>query len=197
MNTTQPTNVGQNISNSIYVLKETYKNLNLLFSELDRIAEKEGFIPLTPKFLRWKSDSDYEGWLTSNFIKLYQEEKDSPLKHIQNLKDGFIYGIEVDLEGEDNYPTISLTRYQFDFSEWNRIPTISDHWIFWDPFRLDRFFEITKVNDVWTSTTLEKSKIRYWGMQSAVSIEIPLVSITSPEDISTKIFLELENLPKF
>lgn len=197
MNTTQLTNVGQNISNSIFVLKETYKNLNLLFSELDRIAEKEGFIPLTPKFLRWKSDSDYDGWLTNNFIKLYQLEKDVPLKHIQNLKDGFIYGIEVDLEGENNYPTISLTRYQFDFSEWNKIPTISDHWVFWDPFRVDKFFEITKINGVWTSTTLEKAKNRYWGMQSAVSIDIPLLSITSPEDISSKIFAELENLPIF
>ncbi|MGE7673154.1 hypothetical protein ACQKMV_06150 [Lysinibacillus sp. NPDC094403] len=197
MNTTQLTNVGQNISNSIYVLKETYKNLNLLFSELDRIAEKEGFIPLTPKFLRWKSDSDYDGWLTNNFIKLYQVEKDVPLIHIQNLKDGFIYGIEVDLEGENNYPTISLTRYQFDFSEWNKIPTISDHWVFWDPFRVDKFFEITNINGVWTSTTLEKAKNRYWGMQSAVSIDIPLLSITSPDDISSKIFAELENLPIF
>lgn len=195
MNTTQTTNVGQNISNSIYVLKETYKNLNLLFSELDRVAEKEGFIPLTPKFLRWKSDSNYEGWLTSNFIKLFQVEKDSPLKHIENLRDGFIYGIEVDLEGEDNYPIISLTRYQFDFSEWSRIPTISDHWIFWDPFRVDRFFEINKINDIWTSTTLEKAKIRYWGMQSAVSIDIPLLSVTSSEDIRDKILLELKNLP--
>ncbi|RHW37453.1 hypothetical protein D1B33_07880 [Lysinibacillus yapensis] len=197
MNSTQPTNVGQNISNSIYVLKETYKNLNLLFSELDRIAEKEGFIPLTPKFLRWKSDSNYNGWLTSNFIKLYQIEKDPPLKHIQNLKEGFIYGIEVDLEGEDNYPIISLSRYQFDFSEWFRIPTTSDHWIFWDPFRKDKFFEINKVNDVWISKTLEKSKIRYWGMQNAVSIEIPLVSITSSEEIRSKIFLEFNNLPSF
>ena len=195
MSTEPTTNVGQNISNAVYVLKETYKNINLLFSELDRIGEKEGFIPITPKFLRWKSDSDYDGWLTNNFIKLYQVEKDSPLKHLQNLKEGFIFGIEIDLIGEENYPTISLTRYHFDFSEWTRTPTISDHWVFWDPFRIEKFFEITKDNGVWTSIPLEKTKSRYWGMKSAVSIEIPLVSITSPEDISMKIFQELENLP--
>lgn len=195
MSTTQSTNMGQNISNAVYVLKETYKNLNLLFSELDRIGENEGFISITPRFLRWKSDSDYDGWLTSNFIKLYQVEKDSPLKHLQDVKDGFIYGIEVDLVGEENYPTISLTRYKFDYSGWNKTPAVSDHWIFWDPFRLEKFFDITQDNGVWIRKTLEKAKSRYWGMQSAVSIEIPLVSITSPEDISIKIFQETENLP--
>lgn len=65
------TNTGQNISNIVYVLRETFKNLNLLFSELDQIGEEEGFVSITPRFSRWRSDSDYEGWLTSNFIKFY------------------------------------------------------------------------------------------------------------------------------
>ncbi|RHW43464.1 hypothetical protein D1B31_02045 [Neobacillus notoginsengisoli] len=195
MSTTIPTSNGQNISNAVNVLRETYKNLNLLFSELDRIGEKEGFISITPRFLRWKSDSDYDGWLTTNFIKLYQVEKDPNLKHLPNLKDGFIYGIEVELEGEEDYPTISLTRYQFDYSQWQKTPAISDHWVFSDPFRVKKFFNISNDNGIWTSKPLEKGRGRYWGIQCAVSMDIPLLAITSPEDISTNIFQKLENLP--
>jgi hypothetical protein len=188
------TDMGQNISNAVYVLKETYKNLNLLFSELDRIGEKEGFISITPRFLRWKSDSDYDGWLTSNFIKLYQLEEDLPLNNVPNMRDGSIYGIEVDLR-ENEYPIISLIRYNFEYYGWTRMPAISYHKVFWDPFRVEKFFDITETNGLWISTPLEKAKDRYLGMQNAVAREIPLLSITSPEDIKTKIFQELENLP--
>lgn len=191
---TTTTNMGQNISNAVYVLKETYKNLNLLFLELDRIGEKEGFIPITPKFLRWKSDSDYDGWLTSNFIKLYQLERDSPVNNITSIKDGYLYGIEVDLE-ENEYPIISLIRYKFDYSGWTKIPAISDHWVFWDPFRIEKFFKISEDNGLWTSIPLEKAQSRYWGIQNAVAKVIPLLSITSPEAIRTQIFQELENFP--
>ena len=195
MSTTTSIDTGGNISNAVFVLRETYKNLNLLFSELDRIGEKEGFVSITPKFLRWKSDSDNDGWLTSNFIKLYQLEKDDPLPNFENMRDGYIYGVEVDLEGEDNYPTISLAKYHFDFSEWSRTPGISDHWVFWGAFRLEKFFDIRKEERVWTSKTAEKAKSRYWGLQSAVATDIPLVSINSSEEIKAKIFQAFENLP--
>jgi len=194
MSTKTLNKVGTNISNAVQVLKETYKNLNLLFSELDRIGEKEGYTSITQKFLRWKSDADYDGWLTNNFIKLYQLEKESLLPHIPNLHDGFVYGIEIDLEGEENYPTISLIKYKFDFSNWTRTPAISDHWIFWDPFRVERFFEIKNENGLWTSETSEKAKTRYWGLEKAVAFDIPLLAVSCTEDISTIIFQKLESL---
>ncbi|MBM7648446.1 hypothetical protein JOC78_001388 [Bacillus ectoiniformans] len=188
MSTKVVTDLGENISNAVQVLQETYKNVHLLLNELDRIGEKEGYTSLTPKFLRWKSDSAYDGWLTSNFIKLYQLKNESPLPHLPNMTDGLVYGIEVDLVGEENYPTISLIKYTFDFTYWTRTPAISDHWVFWDPFRNERFFEINHTDGIWTSTALEKGKTRYWGLENASAIEIPLVSVSSPEDISEKIF---------
>jgi hypothetical protein len=191
---TTSVNQGQNISNAVAVLKETYKNLNLLFSELDRVGEKEGFVSLTPRFLRWKSDSAHEGWLTDNFIKLYQLEEDPILNESIGLRDGDLYGIEVDLEGEEGYPTLSLIRYQFDYSKWTRIPAISDHWVFWGPFRIEKFFDIYQNDGIWTSVPLEKGKERYWGIQNAAAIDIPLLSIASSEDIKTKIFQQFGSL---
>ncbi|AIQ56197.1 hypothetical protein [Paenibacillus borealis] len=65
-------NLGVNISVAVNVLRQTYKNLNLLFSEMDMIAEEMGFVPLSTRFLRWKSDNYEDGWLLNNFIKIYQ-----------------------------------------------------------------------------------------------------------------------------
>ncbi|CAH2714766.1 hypothetical protein BACCIP111895_01942 [Neobacillus rhizosphaerae] len=114
-------NLGQNISTAVEVLIETYKNLDSFFVELDRIGEEEGFLTLTPRFMRWKSDSDPAGWLTSNFIKLYQLEKDPDFSNNLGLKSGSLFGVEVDLLTNE-YPVISLIRYTFDYSHWTKLP---------------------------------------------------------------------------
>lgn len=178
---TLTTDQGQNITAAVSVLKETYQNLELLFKELDRIGEEEGFIPVTPKFLRWKSDAYYDGWLTSNFIKLYEVEEDSA------ARTKTVYGAEIDLEGEE-YPSLSIIQYIFDAAEWPESTSPSDHWIFWDPFRRDNLFNIEENNGVWTSTPLEKMKKRYRGMIKATAVDMPLVSVTSPEDVRQLVF---------
>ncbi|TFD93645.1 hypothetical protein [Jeotgalibacillus sp. R-1-5s-1] len=188
MSTKSRAEIGSNISNAVHVLQETYKNLNVLFSEMDRVGEEQGFISMTPRFLRWKSDSHSEGWLTSNFIKLYQKDDGIPLSHLPNMNNGDVFGIEVDLEGSENIPAISLVKYKFDYTSWTRTPSTSDHWVFWDPFRIDKFFKINKKDGQWFSETNEKGKEKYWGLEKAVAIEIPLLEVNSPEDISEKIF---------
>lgn len=162
---------------------------------MDRVGNEEGYISLTPRFMRYKSDVDPEGWLTTNMIKLFQFEKDPNLTNLPELKSGPIFGGEVNFESKE-YPVISLIRYTFDFSYWERTPSVSDHWVFYDPFRYEDFFDITEDNGVWTSIPYENAKKRYWGIEKAVAIEIPLVEVTSPEDIRTKIFQKFENLPE-
>ncbi|WP_142065567.1 hypothetical protein [Brevibacillus sp. AG162] len=112
----------------------------MAISETDRAAEEEGSVPLTTKFLRWKSDAQTDGWLSSNFIKLYQKASD-PLYSSQDdrsifqdteLRAGSVYGVEIDLADEEewNCPTITVFQNQYQLSEWSRLPQISDHWIF-------------------------------------------------------------------
>jgi hypothetical protein len=185
---------GENITSAVTVLKETYRSLNTLFHEMDRIAEEEGFTSLTPKFLRWKSDSDSDGWLTNNFIKLYQVEGNSAIPHLPELQDGDLFGVEVDLD-EDDSPQIALTRYTYDYTFWTRMPAISDHWIFYYPFREDNSFEIVESNGVWKSKPYTKSIKKYWGIQRAVSRSIPLLKVNSSETVRSEIFGELALLP--
>ncbi|PET30575.1 hypothetical protein CN518_20350 [Bacillus anthracis] len=158
-------NLGQNITLATNILQKTYENLNLLFIEMDRVGEEEGFMSLTPKFLRWKSESNTNGWLTSNFIKLYQLQENSSVPHLSDLRTGDIYCVEVSLNnGSEDYPEITLARFTYDY-------------------------------DFWTSTPYEKSRKKYWGIQQGIAQVIPLLQITSPETIRSEIFKVLSGLP--
>jgi len=179
---------GENITTAVSVLKETYKNLSFLFSEMDRIAIETNFTVLTPKFLRLKSDSNYDGGLTTNFIKLYRDN---------NSELQIVYGIEVDLEEIDDqfqFPTISVTKFNFVESLWSDRLSINDHWVFYDPFREQEYFDITEEEGIFRSLTQPKSLKRYMDLQSAVARSIPLVSIQSPEDIRNVVFPTMRNL---
>lgn len=162
--------------------------------EMDALASEEGFIPLTPKFLRWKSDSSFEGWLTSNFIKLYQMENHAAVPHLSELNEGDLFLVEIDLNSEEGYPEITLARISFDYNQWIRIPAVSDHWIFWDIFRNENHFQIDEVNGRWESRPYKKSVKKYWGLQEAIAITLPLVEVSSTDRIRSNLFQKLKGI---
>jgi hypothetical protein len=179
---------GENITNAMNVIQETYANLELLFTELDRVGAEEGFSSLTPRFLRYKSDNDYFGWLTRDFIKLYQRKDGAMTSNLSELREGPIYGVEVELDTNEGYPIISMIEYTFDYSYWDSLPVAKDRGIFYSPFRNDNEFDIDENNGVWTSVPHERVKKKYWGLQKAVAYGIPLVEVESSEDIRLKVF---------
>ncbi|MCM3001285.1 hypothetical protein ACTHSJ_26255 [Paenibacillus cellulositrophicus] len=188
---------GENISRAVKVLRTTYKNLTLLMGEMDMVGKELGFVPLGPKFLRWKSDSYEEAWLLSDFIKIYQMEGASAGNdRVSDLKEGPVFVVEIDLEGQDGYPEITLSRFHYDLSMWERVPAVSDHWLFQNPYWLDNHFEITYNDGIWRSRTKDKSFKKYWGLQQAIGKSIPLTSVSDVETIKTNIFKELLDLPE-
>lgn len=111
------------------------------------------------------------------------------------MKDGPIFAVEIDLIGENGYPSISLSRFTFDFSFWDRMSSVSDHWLFYYPFVEDEnLFTISELNGVWTSIPKEHIKKKYWGFEKAIAIEIKLMDVDSPETIRSKVFGELMEL---
>lgn len=64
--------LGENIKSAFEVVLKTYENVDKLLRYCDLIAEDYGYEVVTDKFLRYKSDSNYEGWFINSFIKLYQ-----------------------------------------------------------------------------------------------------------------------------
>lgn len=182
-------NAGATISKAVKVLQESYKNIHILLADLDRIGAKEGFISLTPKFLRYRSEGDPESWATHNFIKLYRKADSGEPEKSQSV--GFVYGVEIDLIGENDEATLSLHKFEFDFSYWDRLPSTTDHWVFWWPFRESNHFEIqipNQTEDLWVTKTKDGFIKKYWGLQGAVASEMPLTNLSSSEDISEKVF---------
>jgi hypothetical protein len=163
--------------------------------EMEVEAKEAGFVSLTPKFLRWKSDNESDGWLINDFIKLYQREGDTSPAEESNQDIGSIYGVEINFEEE--YPKIWLIRYTFDFSLWGRIPAISDHRTFYYPLGESSWFNVKEQNALRTGTPVDDSvKKRFWGIQKAIGKSIPLVQVTSRESIRTLIFDALLSLPE-
>lgn len=179
---------GESIIQATNLLKETYENLSILFQELDRVGEEEGYMTITPRFMRYKSDSDTTGWLTTNFIKLYVKSATVP-SSIEDIRDLSWYGVMVDLtdDDEEEVPMLSIIRYQFDQSYWNRLPAVSDHWTFWSPF-YDGPFDTVYKNHEWNISSKGEAKKKYSGFEKLKAIDIPLFDVKSPEDVRFKVF---------
>ncbi|HBI02431.1 MAG TPA: hypothetical protein DDY49_00180, partial [Paenibacillaceae bacterium] len=79
-------NIGANIRNAVKVLQQTYENINRLFNTMDTVGSEEGYLSITPRFLRWKSDVEPSGWFIKDFIKLYQRDEDPELDNDSGLK---------------------------------------------------------------------------------------------------------------
>lgn len=151
-------NIAQNINNAFLVVRETYYNLNKLFSALDNECIENGYINIIKNqkpFLRWKSDNEPFGWLINSFVKLYQK-KDSPKKNDNSQsneirKDNNIYALEFNLETS---PIIRLAKFSFSTDSWTKSPTVSEHWVFYWPLKK------TNTNDFEFSfdNNLQKSK---------------------------------------
>lgn len=179
---------GESIVRASNLLKETYENLSVLFGELDRVGEKQGYVSITPRFMRYKSTIDSDGWLITNFIKLYVKSTTIP-EGIDDIRELPWYGVMVDLTEDDevDFPVLSILRYQFDQSYWNGIPSASDHWTFWSPFYEEEFDRLHTENE-WTVLSNGKLKKKYAGFEKLKAIDMPLFDVKSPDDVRVKIF---------
>jgi hypothetical protein len=190
---------GTNIMNAFDVVRRTYENLSKLFQELDVVANKEGLNPITPKFLRWRSESDCKAWATTIFVKLFQSQ-DAP-KHtkVKGLKQGAIYGVEVAFE-EGKSPILYLSRYDYDVElvSWSRLPGPGDlrlfHWPRWDQRRFVIGPDTSVLKSIPRNAEVKK---KYWGLEMAVFSELPLTSVDSRDKIKSLILSRLKALPNF
>lgn len=179
---------GENIVQATNLLKETYKNLNILFQELDRVGKEQGYVTINPRFMRYKSDTDPDGWMTTNFIKLYVKGETVP-SGIEEIRDLPWYGVMVDLNDDEDLkiPLLTIVRYQFDQSYWTRIPAVSDYWTFWSPF-FDAPFNTTYEDGKWTILSEGNLKKKHSGFEKLEALDIPLFDVKSPEDVRSKVF---------
>lgn len=108
-------NLGENIFNAFEVVNKTHENVKKLmeFCRVMAIERKE-FDLMSPKFLRYKSDSDYWGWNTNQMFLLFQDTQDELLKN--GWRDGPIYVLEILLYEPDgcfetNEPRLEIAKF--------------------------------------------------------------------------------------
>jgi hypothetical protein len=187
-------NLGENIKNAFEVVENTYSNIDKLMKFCDSIAVDYGYDAVTPKFLRYKSDSDYGGWLINSFIKLYQTKTDIVLEN--DWKDGPIFVMELNFQDK---PTVYLSKFEYDdISEWSKGVSPRDYWGFSEPIDCegsDFKEKCLDSNDEYyiAEPETENVKDKYWGVRRVIYTTFNLLQLDS-NNISEKVFGEFDKL---
>ncbi len=183
-----------NINNAFSVVIKTYENIDKLMRFCDSIALDCNYIPSTTNFLRYKSDADYNGWLTTSFIKLYQSNNDKQLKN--EWQDGPVFAMNIYLLEE---PVIYLAKYEFEnISGWTHSYfSAAAHWLFGDPIHSKQngfLIEELKDNEgYFVSQPVEAQKEKYWKLIRVVYTKIYLTRVTS-DNANDLIFGDFDTL---
>lgn len=185
-------NTGNNIVNAFRVVKETYKNLDKFFKDLDEAAKRKGLILVTkknPKFIRYHSDAHPDGWFISSFIKLYKLDKDKG-------HDNILFLVRVNFDNEKNIPLLTLARLEyagipFNGKVKNKHPLFMDPLEEWDSFPVDSDTKSgEKVFHSVPNDEIDRGK--YGGIQRASYIHKKLLNYNA-DNIDT-IIIDLMNI---
>lgn len=183
-------NLGENIHNAFEVVNKTHENVNNLieFCKL-MVNEKKEFDLMSPKFLRYKSDSDYWGWNTTQMFLLFQDMQDEMLEN--GWRDGPIYVLEILLY--DTYecfetiePRLELAKFEYEDIE-SFLPGVSigDYYAFKHPL-YDLDYEELE-DGILVADMPEEFTQRYWGVKRVVC-KVELLVDVNNENAYDKIF---------
>jgi hypothetical protein len=160
------------------VVRQTYKNINSLFSYIQYETSKRGDYELLtplPKFLKWKFNQDPDSWLIDDFILLFQCKKNAE-KLENEWWNGPIYIFEINLT-EDDYeePTAVVARLDYDdMSTWLKGTLPSDYWGFYNPMHKRDGFKLADDGQNFSGAVSDN-----WGLKSVRGHYFPLTDITA------------------
>ncbi len=187
---------GENVLKAFKVIDQTYANIKKMFDEFDEIAERNNacnIIGNNPRFLRWRSDMETEGWYLGSMIKLFQEKE---LIGDKNLWNEPIYVIDVvfwDSAYKDS-PEVFLAKFEYKGTTLNgKEPGISDHWMFYQPITKKEHFKHEKKGSITISKPIDDKTAERFGNIEKVSYKsIKLMDITN--ETIEKVFKDLLSL---
>lgn len=181
----------KNIENAFLVVYNTLENTKKLMEYCDKVAESNGYISCTPRFLRNNTDSNVDGWLYNKLFKLYQREEDEELDN--KWRNGPIYVLEINFEESPSY---YLSKFEYEnINSWQRGISPSDWWAFYFPTDIkDNRIEFTKLDDIYTVGVPKFSyKKTYWGLKRTVFKSKDLLELNS-DNVNNNIFDEFNIL---
>jgi len=164
-------NLGENIFNAFEVVNKTHENVEKLM-EFCKVmaAERKEFDLMSPKFLRYKSDSDYWGWNITQMFLLFQDTQDERLEN--GWRDGPIYVLELllyDPDGcfETKEPRIELAKFEYeDIKSWSPGVSPASYYNFYHPLYDLEYEEMEDGRLV--AEMPEQITQKYWGVKRVV-----------------------------
>jgi len=125
---------------------------------------------------------------------VYQSKEDPDQDNAFRLKDGPVYGVEIELADEES-PVIYISKFVYDFKKcgWSGHVSVSDHWKFYYPVRSgDNFIFESKGEYTVSRPKSEKVAGIYGGLVEVVFKKIKLVDVDSPEKIKSLVIDEFK-----
>lgn len=174
--------LGENIFNAFEVVNKTHENVYKLI-EFCRVmtTEREEFDLMSPKFLRYKSDSDYWGWNTRRMVLLFQDTQDEMLEN--GWRDGPVYVLEIVLYDPDaceffgaDEPMLEMAKFEYEDIE--SLPTsVSPAYCYYftHPLYDPEYSELG--DEIFVAEMPEEITQRYWGVKRVVCKIFPLVDV--------------------
>lgn len=191
---------GENIKNAIQVLYKTYESVEKMMEQCRTISEDAGYVLMSDKFLRWRSDSNSGGWLVNSVILLFQHQSASECDSGNHWRNGPVYVVEICLgvkSEPERLPELLVSKFEYkNIEEWYEGCSPANHWVFHQPLHKEKAgsFTMQEVGafTVYTPNS-EKVSDSYWGMERAVSVAFPLIDITS-DNLRDKVFGTFDRL---
>lgn len=171
--------VGKNIMNAFQVVHSCHQAVQKLLSRLSNDYDKEKYLLVTPKFLRYSSDPDFNGWCYRSFILAYQRIDDGkPLP--SSYINGPIYGVQIRFFDAE-VPKLAVSKlYYNQITEWKAKISPNEHWGFNQPFSNDNNeFRIETLDNGIIKTTPVSDKVaaKYWKFERGYAKFINLLDI--------------------
>lgn len=187
--------IGNNIIKAFSVVNSTYRNCEKLMQAILNEYPKDKLSLACDKYLRWHSDSDYNGWYINSFILLFQRFGDGEENvKKEGLLNAPIYAVEINFDkvekvNEEGYienidiPRIFIAKmYYKDINNWGGIGQ-SEHGGFYHPIHTHKeWWKTEKKSEYFYRIPIKEHQTdidkAYWGgLEKVIYTYMPLMDI--------------------
>lgn len=168
---------GENIHNAFSVVFKTFQNIEKLMNQCKRELEQERYYMPTERFLRYRSDLCWEGWICWSFILLFQRRADGVVMD-NGWIDGSVYAVEINVDSETcQVPLVYIAKMDFEgMSTWSEGCSPSNHSLFYQAIH-------------------EEEPQSFWGLKQIRKKSVELTELR-PDNYRDIVFGMIERLSK-
>ncbi len=192
--------LGENMFRAFEVVNKTHENVRKLIDFCKVKAEETGEFELrSPKFLRYKSDTDYWGWNTTRMFLVFQDTQDKKLRN--GWRNGPLYVFEICLYDpgvyETDEPRVEIAKFEYeDMKSFSGVISVSDYWRFQDPLYCVDYEE--PETGIFAAEMPEEMSRKCWGVKRVVCKVEMLTDVTydNAYDMVFGTFKHLKNVKR-